>query len=88
MVALYLSPSALACATCYGESDSPLAAGMNYAILTMIVVAYSVLFSIIGFFIYAARKAAAIAALEAENAETPNSAVEEIHNNELCSKNS
>ena len=88
VIALAWSPSAFACATCYGQSDSPLAAGMNYGIMTMIVVAYSVLFSIIGFFIFVARKAAATAKLEAETAETTTSAVEEIHNNELCSKNS
>ena len=82
------APSALACATCYGESDSPLAAGVNWGIMTMIVVAYSVLFSIIGFFVFVARRAAAAAALEAKEAETPENAVEEIHHNELCSKNS
>ena len=59
-----LTPQAWGCATCYGESDSPLAAGMNWGIMTMILVAYSVLFSIIGFFIFVARKAAASAALE------------------------
>jgi len=88
VVALAWSPSAFACATCFGQSDSPLAAGMNYGIMTMIVVAYSVLFSIIGFFIFVARKAAATAKLEAETAESPTVAVKEIHNNELCSKNS
>jgi hypothetical protein len=31
------SPSALACATCYGASDSPLAQGMNWGILTLLV---------------------------------------------------
>ena len=61
---MVLSPQAWGCATCYGESDSPLAAGMNWGIMTMILVAYSVLFSIIGFFIFVARKAAATAALE------------------------
>ena len=83
-----LSPSALACATCFGESDSPLAAGVSWGILTMIVVAYSVLFSIIGFFIFVARRAAAMAALETEVGELQESAVAVNHNNELCSKNS
>jgi hypothetical protein len=88
VISLVWSPAAFACATCFGQSDSPLAAGMNYGIMTMIVVAYSVLFSIIGFFIFVARKAAATAKLEAETAELSAAAVEEIHNNELCSKNS
>ena len=82
------SPKALACATCYGESDSPLAAGMNWGILTMICVAYFVLFSIIGFFIFVARRAAAMAALEAQGGVGQETAVAENHNNELCSKNS
>ena len=81
------SPSALACATCYGASDSPLAAGMNWGIMTMIVVAYSVLFSIIGFFIFVARRAAAVAALEAKK-ESSDASSPEYHHNELCSKNS
>lgn len=82
------SPSALACATCYGASDSPLAAGMNWGIMTMIVVAYSVLFSIIGFFIFVARRAAAVAALEAEQEAQLDANSQEFHHHELCSKNS
>ena len=81
---------AVACATCYGQSDSPLAAGMNWGILTMIVVAYSVLLSIIGTFIWVARKAAAARALEAETGASMSEAAQEseFHNSELCSKNS
>ncbi len=82
------APQALACATCFGESDSPLAAGMSWGILTMILVAYFVLFSIIGFFIFVARRAAAMAALEAQAGGGQETAVAENHNNELCSKNS
>lgn len=85
---LNAAPQALACATCFGESDSPLAAGVSWGILTMIVVAYSVLFSIIGFFIFVARRAAAMAALEAQAGGGQETAVAENHNNELCSKNS
>ncbi len=87
------STEALACATCYGESDSPLAAGMTWGILTMIVVIYGVLLTIIGFFIFAARSAAARAALE--GAESTSHVADELvemsdsesYNDELCSKN-
>ena len=46
------SPSLLACATCYGQSDSKLAEGMNWGILTLMVVVYGVLIGIAGFFAY------------------------------------
>ena len=46
------SPSLLACATCYGQSDSKLAEGMNWGILTLIVVVFGVLMGIGGFFAY------------------------------------
>ena len=43
---------AFACATCYGESDSNMAAGMSWGILTLVAVAYSVLLGIVSFFGY------------------------------------
>ena len=46
------SPSLLACATCYGQSDSKLAEGMNWGILTLIIVSYGVLMRIASFFGY------------------------------------
>ncbi len=55
-------PAARACATCYGASDSPMAQGMNMGILTLLVVVATVLFGIVTFFIYVARKAAKMAA--------------------------
>ena len=82
------APSALACATCYGQSDSPLAAGMNWGILTMIVVAYGVLLSIAGFFVFLARRAASVAAMEAAEANTSVEATENFQDTELCSQNS
>lgn len=41
-----------ACATCYGQSDSNLAAGMNWGIVALAAVAYCVVFGIVGFFGY------------------------------------
>ena len=45
-----------ACSACYGASDSPMAAGMNAGILTLLVVVVSVLASIASFFVFIARK--------------------------------
>ena len=51
-------PSAFACATCYGASDSPLAQGMNWGILTLLGFIGAVLFGIVAFFVHVVRKAA------------------------------
>lgn len=82
------APSVSACATCYGQSDSPLAAGMNWGILTMIVVAYGVLLSIAGFFVFLARRAASVAAMEAAAENASIEATENFQDTELCSQNS
>lgn len=41
-----------ACAACYGKSDSPLASGMNWGILTLLGVTVTVLASIATFFAF------------------------------------
>ena len=56
------APSALACAACYGKSDSPLAKAMNWGIFSLLVVVVCVLGTIASFFIFLARKAASVAA--------------------------
>ena len=48
--------SVLACAACYGQSDSPMAQGMNWGIISLLAVVVSVLGSIAGFFIYLAKR--------------------------------
>lgn len=60
----------LACAACYGKSDGPLAQGMNWGIFSLLVVVVGVLGSIGGFFIYLARKSAAVSAAAAAK-QTP-----------------
>jgi len=50
-----------ACAMCYGKTDSPLAAGMNWGIMSLLVVVVMVLGSIASFFVFLARRAAGIA---------------------------
>ena len=63
-----VSPSALACAACYGASDSALAQGMNWGILTLLGVIGTVLFGITAFFVHVGRKSARMNA--GENPET------------------
>jgi hypothetical protein len=47
-----------ACAACYGQSDSPLASGVTWGILSLLVVVMSVLGSIVSFFVYINKKSA------------------------------
>ncbi len=51
-----------ACAACYGASDSPMAKGMNMGIFTLLGVIVMVLGGIATFFVYLAKKSAALAA--------------------------
>jgi hypothetical protein len=54
-VVLHSSP-ALACAACFGKSDSALARGMNMGIFSLLAVVVGVLGGVAGFFIYLARR--------------------------------
>jgi uncharacterized membrane protein len=50
---LFVLPQSLqACAACYGASDSPMAQGMNWGILTLLAVIGCVLGGIVSFFVY------------------------------------
>jgi hypothetical protein len=72
-VAVCLNPAtARACAVCYGQSDSPMARGLNGGIASLLAVVLVVLIGIAGFFFFLARRAAAQAAAQpvAEN-QTP-----------------
>ena len=53
----------LACAACYGQSDSPMAQGLNWGILSLLAVVVPVLGCIAGFFVFIAKKAAAASKL-------------------------
>ena len=46
----------LACATCFGQSDSAMAQGMNWGIFTLLAVVATVLATIASFFVYLIRK--------------------------------
>ena len=55
--ALALVPSPLlACAACTGRTDSPLAVGMNWGILTLLGFVVSVLSCFVVFFVHIARR--------------------------------
>jgi len=51
----------LACAACYGRSDSRLAEGMNWGILSLLAMVTTVLIGFAAFFIYHLRRVARIA---------------------------
>lgn len=59
----------LACSACFGQSDSPLAKGMNWGIMSLLVVVVMVLGSIAACSFVLARRAATAAA----RPPTPNS---------------
>ena len=57
LLALAFLPNSLwACAACFGESDSPMARGMNWGVFSLLVVVVGVLSGITSFFVYLAKK--------------------------------
>lgn len=49
-------PSLMACATCSGKSDAPMAQGMNAGIMALMVVVGGVLTGIASFFVFIVRR--------------------------------
>jgi hypothetical protein len=67
ILSLGLNPApVLACAACYGQSDSPLAAGMNYGILSLLGIVGVVLGGIATCFFRMARRQAAVSSQESQ----------------------
>jgi hypothetical protein len=63
LVILALHPGALwACAACAGQSDSPMAKGMNWGIFSLLAVIAMVLGGVTSFFVFLAKKSAAVSA--------------------------
>jgi hypothetical protein len=61
LCALAFQPHSLfACAACYGASDSPMAKGMNWGILSLLGVVAVVLGSIASFFVFIGKRSAAV----------------------------
>ena len=54
-----------ACAACAGQSDSPMAKGMNYGIFSLLAVIGVVLGGVVSFFVYLGKKSTTMAALSA-----------------------
>ena len=52
-----LKQNTLACAACYGESDSPMAEGMNAGIFVLLIIIGGTLAAIAGFFLFIMRRA-------------------------------
>ena len=57
IVLMGIKQDAAACATCYGESDAPMAEGMNAGIFVLLVIVGGTLGGIGAFFIYLTRRA-------------------------------
>jgi uncharacterized membrane protein len=67
-----LAPSPLfACAACYGQSDSPLAYGMNWGIFTLMGVIVSVLACIALFFVHIIHKEESLAEKDSTHQNSP-----------------
>jgi hypothetical protein len=56
-VLLAVPNAVLACPVCFGENDSPLAAGMNQGIFAMLLLTIGVLAGFASFFIHLMRRA-------------------------------
>ena len=59
-VLLAASVRGYGCAACMGNSDSAMAVGMAWGIMTLLVVVGGVLVGIAAFFVYLARRAASV----------------------------
>ena len=59
VTSVLLAPSAQACAACYGQSDAPMAQGMNWGIMSLLAIIVTMLSGVASFFIYLARRSAA-----------------------------
>jgi heme/copper-type cytochrome/quinol oxidase subunit 2 len=66
-----LPATASACASCFGQSDSPMAKGMNAGIFALLLVITSVLLGVAIFFAYLLRRAARLSAAATAQAADP-----------------
>jgi hypothetical protein len=57
LLCLAMPDTLLGCTACYGASDSPLAQGMNWGILTLLGFITAVLGGVVLFFVHVARRA-------------------------------
>jgi hypothetical protein len=64
------APALLACAACFGKSDSAMARSLNASIFTLMGVVGAVLAGAASFFVFLARRAASLAKME-ETSSSP-----------------
>ena len=63
--AILLRPDVIrACSACFGQSDAPMAQGMNWGIISLLAIIGMVLAGVAGFFVFLARRAVAAQSLE------------------------
>jgi hypothetical protein len=74
--ALAFPQGALACAACFGRSDSPMAEGMNMGILSLLIIVMAVLAGIASFFIYLMVRSARLAGTAPAPARIPPTAAQ------------
>jgi hypothetical protein len=70
LLLFFLAQPARACSVCFGGTDSQLSRGMLAGVLVLLLVVLSVLGGFVALFVYLARRAAAIAALENQSSES------------------
>lgn len=61
-LAVLSSPSAQACAVCFGRTDSPLGKGLHWGVLALLVFIFAMLAAFGAFAVYLVRRAAAVEA--------------------------
>lgn len=71
VLGLVLMPDlALACATCYGESDAPMAKGMNWGIMSLLAMIGMVLAGVTSFFVFLGVRSARMSSEGSESTTT------------------
>ena len=65
----------LACAACFGQSDSPMAHGFNWAILSLLAIIVTVLGGFTTFFVFIAKRSAAVSSTPTPTATAAQSPV-------------
>jgi len=70
MLLMASAPALLACAACFGKSDSAMARSLNASIFTLMGIVATVLAGAASFFVFLARRAASVARTE-ETSSSP-----------------
>lgn len=60
LLAVSSANSVWACAVCFGQSDSPLAKGLHWGVISLLAVVGCVLTGIASFFVYLAKRSAMV----------------------------